>query len=291
MEQAWTILKVLQWTTGYFQRNGIEQPRADAEVLLAHVLGMQRIDLYLRYDQPLAADELARYRDAVRRRATHEPTQYIVGQQEFWSLNLIVNPAVLIPRPETEVLVERAVELLGKAPARVLDLGTGSGAIALALASECPSATILATDASVEALQVARHNAQRHGLAERVRFVAMDLAAAVSPSPNGTFDLIASNPPYISAEEFSRLPAPIARYEPRSALWGGGPQGLGVILKIIETGLPHLKPEGTLLVEIGQGQAELLHETLAGNPRCRCHQFHKDYSDILRVLEIRNKVA
>ena len=290
MQQAWTILKILQWTTGYFQRNGIEQPRADAEVLLAHVLGLQRIDLYLRYDQPLASDELARYRDAVRRRATHEPTQYIVGQQEFWSLSLIVNPAVLIPRPETEVLVERAVQLLEKAPAQVLDLGTGSGAIALALASECPGASIVASDASVEALQVARLNARRHGFAERVRFLAMDLAAAIAPNPNGTFDLIASNPPYISAEEFSRLPNTIARYEPRSALWGGSPQGLGVILKIIETGLPHLKPEGALLVEIGQGQAELLHETLVGNPHYRYHQFHKDYSNILRVLEIRKKI-
>lgn len=289
-QQAWTILKVLQWTTGYFQRNNIQQPRADAEVLLAHVLGVQRIDLYLRYDQPLTSDELARYRDTVRRRAAHEPTQYIVGQQEFWSLELSVDPAVLIPRPETELLVERAIQLLADAPARVLDLATGSGAIALALATECPAAQILATDASVRALQVARHNARRHHLAERVTFVAMNLFTAFSPGQTG-FDLIVSNPPYIGADEFDRLPAEIARFEPRQALWGGNPQGLGIILEIIATGLTCLRPEGTMLLEIGQGQAELLDELLQANSAIGQYQFHNDYSGILRVLEIRQTVS
>lgn len=290
MEQVWTILRVLQWTTGYFQRHGIAQARADAEVLLAHVLGVQRIDLYLHYDQPLTVDELARYRDLVRRRARCEPTQYIVQHQEFWSLELTVNSAVLIPRPETELLVERAIQLLGDTAARVLDVGTGCGAIALALATECPSAAIFASDASVQALQVARHNAHRHHLADRVTLVAMDLFSALATT-QPVFDLIISNPPYIDADEFNRLPAAIARYEPRSALWGGSPHGLGVILQIIGTGLAYLKPAGKLLVEIGQGQAERLEETLAGNPHCKHYQFHKDYSGILRVLEIHKTIS
>lgn len=290
MEQVWTILKVLQWTTGYFQRNSVEQPRANAEVLLAHVLGMQRIDLYLHYDQPLTSDELARYREVVRRRAAHEPTQYIVQEQEFWSLGLTVNPSVLIPRPETELLVEKALQILGDKPARVLDLGTGSGAIALALAKECPSAKLFATDASIQALQVARHNAHRHRLTERVTFVAMNLFTAFSTG-EAVFDLIISNPPYVGAQEFNQLPAEIAQYEPKSALWGGNPQGLGIILQIIDTGLPYLEPGGVLLLEIGQGQAQLLGETLQSNPNFKEHQFHKDYSDILRVLEMRKTVS
>ena len=129
MEENWTILRVLQWTTQYFTSKGIAQARANAEVLLAHALGTERIQLYLNYDRPLAPAELARYREMIRRRAAFEPTQYIVGTQEFWSLEFEVSPAVLIPRPETEILVERALEILGDDHALVLDLGTGSGAI------------------------------------------------------------------------------------------------------------------------------------------------------------------
>lgn len=161
-EAPWTILKVLQWTTGYFQRQEIEQARANAEVLLAHVLGLERIQLYLRHDQPLTGDELAKFREVVRRRAAREPTQYITQKQEFWSLDFEVTPSVLIPRPETELLVELAAEILGTASAHVLDLGTGSGAIAVALAHQCPNLAVVAIDSSPAALEVARRNAVRH---------------------------------------------------------------------------------------------------------------------------------
>ena len=146
MEERWTVLRVLQWTAEYFGRKGVEQPRAGAEVLLAHVLGMERIQLYLNFDRPLAPDELASYRELIRRRAAREPTQYITGRQEFWSLEFAVTPDVLIPRPETELLVEKALELVRGSSKRVLDLGTGSGAIAVALAHECKTIQVVATD-------------------------------------------------------------------------------------------------------------------------------------------------
>ncbi len=166
MEERWTVLKVLQWTTEYFTLKGIDQARASAEVLLAHVLGVERIQLYLNFDRPLAADELASYRALIRRRAAREPTQYIIGKQEFWSLEFEVTPAVLIPRPETELLVEKALALTRDTSKRVLDLGTGSGAIAIALAHECPNLRVVATDSSCAALLVARRNAARHHVEE-----------------------------------------------------------------------------------------------------------------------------
>ena len=175
MEERWTVLKVLQWTTEYFGLKGIDQPRASAEVLLAHVLGMERIQLYLNFDRPLAPAELASYRELIRRRAAREPTQYITGKQEFWSLDFEVTPAVLIPRPETELLVEKALELVRGTAKRVLDLGTGSGAIAIALAHECPTIQVVATDKSCAALLVARRNAFRHHVEERIALVATDL--------------------------------------------------------------------------------------------------------------------
>ncbi len=179
MEEQWTVLKVLQWTTEYFRDKGFEQPRADAEVLLAYVLGMERVQLYLNYDKPLSREELARFRGLVRRRAAYEPAQYITGKQEFWSLDFEVTPAVLIPRPETEMLVEKALEIAGNKPSFVLDLGTGSGAIAVALAHERSRIRVIAADKSWPAIEVARKNALRNGVAERICFVAMDLFEAI----------------------------------------------------------------------------------------------------------------
>lgn len=286
MEATWTILKVLQWTTGYFTRKGIEQPRANAEVLLSHVLGLERLQLYLRYDQPLVDGELARYRKAVQRRAAHEPTQYITGRQEFWSLEFEVNPSVLIPRPETEILVEKALESLGTDTARALDLGTGSGAIAVTLAHECPSLGILATDRSPEALVVARRNAIRHRVDNRIAFVAMDLFGAIDPA-RVSFDIIVSNPPYIDNADLEKLAPEVIHHEPASALLGGGTDGLGLILKILNQSPPYLKPGGTILLEIGFGQAEILKEKLPTELRSFSVEFFKDYSGILRVLQLK----
>ncbi|MFZ2446080.1 MAG: peptide chain release factor N(5)-glutamine methyltransferase [Syntrophobacteraceae bacterium] len=283
MEEKWTILRVLRWTTGYFSGKGIEQPRADAEVLLAHVLGLERLHLYLNHDKPLAPEELARFRELVRRRAASEPTQYIVGRQEFWSLEFEVTPAVLIPRPETEILVEKALELTGGAPALVLDLGTGSGAMAVALAHEREDIRVIATDESFPALLVAKRNAARNAVSDRVHFVRMDLMEALLPAR--CFDIVVSNPPYVAEAEFLDLAPEIANYEPHSALRGGGEQGLGLVRKILEQFRDHLKPGGSLLIEIGKGQAEILEKDLAGVAE---FEFIKDYSGIKRVLHVRN---
>ena len=283
MEETWTILKVLQWTTSYFAGKGIEQPRASAEVLLAHVLGVERIQLYLRHDEPLGAPDLSRFREAVRRRSAFEPTQYITGRQEFWSLDFEVTPAVLIPRPETEVLVEKALEILGGLPAAVLDIGTGSGAIAISIARERPLATVLAADKSFEALVVARRNALKHGVSGRVRFAAMDLFGGLDPR-SARFDLIASNPPYIGEDEILDLQPEIANYEPRTALEGGGRSGLGVIRKILCEFDNFLRPGGSLLMEIGLGQAEILMRERAQGSLPVDFEFIRDYCGVLRIL-------
>ena len=283
MEDPWTILKVIQWTTEYLRGKGFTQPRADAEVLLAHVLGKERVQLYLSFDKPLAGEELARYRSFLRRRAAHEPTQYITGKQEFWSLDFEVTPAVLIPRPETEVIVEKALEIAGEKPALVLDLGTGSGAISVALAHEREGIRVVAADKSWPAIEVARRNALRNGVAGRIFFMVMDLFEALDARP--LFDIIVSNPPYVSDAEFLDLAPEIANYEPPVALRGGGNQGLATIKRILEQFEAHLKPHGALLMEIGLGQAEILEAVIPGHWAGR-FEFIKDYSGIRRVLRV-----
>lgn len=286
MEEQWTVLNVLRWTTQYFSEKGFEQPRADAEVLLAHALGVERIQLYLNYDKPLSAEELALFRGLVRRRASFEPTQYITGKQEFWSLDFEVTPAVLIPRPETEVLVEKALEIGGNEPSLVLDIGTGSGAIAVAMAHERTAMRIVAADKSWSAIEVARRNAARHGVADRIFFVVADLFGAIAPLP--LFDLIVSNPPYVSDAEILDLSAEIANYEPRCALRGGGKRGLALIRNILEEFQSRLKPKGSLLMEIGLGQAEILEAEFSESPAGR-FRFLEDYSGIKRVLHVSGK--
>ncbi len=286
MEEQWTVLKVLQWTTEYFKGKRFEQPRADAEVLLAHVLGMERVQLYLNFDRPLSYAELARFRGFIRRRAAFEPTQYITGKQEFWSLDFEVTPAVLIPRPETEVLVEKALEIVGDEPSLVLDLGAGSGAIAIALAHERSGIRAIAADKSWSAIEVARKNAVNNDVADRINFVVMDLFEAFEQG--SLFDLIVSNPPYVSDAEILDLTPEIANYEPHSALRGGGKEGLALIRKILERYHAHMKPHGSLLVEIGLGQAEIIEseisEVLSGK-----FEFIEDYSGVRRVLHIAGK--
>ncbi len=288
MEEQWTILKVLQWTTSYFAGKGMAQPRADAEVLLAHVLGVERIQLYLNFEKPLGAGELAKFREFVKRRAAFEPTQYIVGKQEFWSLEFELSPAVLIPRPETEILVEKALALAGEEPALVLDIGTGSGAIAVALAHERPQVRVIATDKSFAAIRVARKNALRHGVADRVSFAAMDLMDALAPEHR--FDIVVSNPPYVSETEFLDLAPEIANYEPHGALRGGGAQGLSVVRRILEGFRNILKPGGSLLVEIGHDQAEVLDSEFSG-ASLEKFEFIRDYSGIKRVLHVKTAGA
>ena len=197
----WTILKTLQWTTAFFKSHHIDSPRLTAEVLLAHTLNIRRIDLYLRFDQPLTPPELAIYKAFIKRRAGREPLAYITGSREFYGLDFAVTPDVLIPRPETEFLVEEALRILpqdGLADSRrVLDLGTGSGAIIISLATRRPGHFFAASDKSVKAVSVAACNARTHRVEDQIRFFAGDLFAALTPEGPG-FDLVVSNPPYVA---------------------------------------------------------------------------------------------
>jgi release factor glutamine methyltransferase len=251
--QSWTILEVLRWTLGRFERQGIETARLDAELLATRAFARSRVELYTHYDQPLGEAELTSYRALVQRRLSGEPVAYILGHKEFWSIDLQVDARVLIPRPDTETLVEQGLELLKslgpeKPVCRVGDIGTGSGAVAIALKKERPDDEVFAVDRSADALAVAQANAARLDLA--VTFVEGDLVAPLA----GQFDLIVSNPPYIPSEEIDGLAAEV-RSEPRAAL-DGGPDGLALVRRLVDGARGVLRPEGYLAMEIGAGQAE-----------------------------------
>ncbi|MFZ5570994.1 MAG: peptide chain release factor N(5)-glutamine methyltransferase [Thermodesulfobacteriota bacterium] len=252
----WNIQRVLEWTTNYFKSHRIDSPRTTAEVLLAHALHLERIDLYLRYDQPLSRAERAVFKEFVRRRILHEPVAYITGSKEFWSMSFQVSPAVLIPRPDTECLVEAALELLPReaadGPGRVLELGTGSGAIIVALASERRGHRYFASEKSTAAAAQARENARAHGLTDQILFFCSDWFGAFRKGAL-PFDLIVSNPPYIAAEAIDGLEPEIAGFEPRLAL-DGDKDGLSALRQIIRSAPPWLRPGGHLLLEIGFDQ-------------------------------------
>jgi release factor glutamine methyltransferase len=279
---SWTILKTLHWTADYFRRRGIDGGRSVAEQLLAHTLGCERIDLYLRYDQPLNANELSRFKTLIKRRVQHEPEAYILGRREFWSLSFRVTPEVLIPRPETECLVETALgRFTGVDGIDVLELGTGSGAISVALAHERPSWRIQASDVSAKALAVARSNAGRLLEADRIEFLQ---GPWFEPLGDGrpAFDLIVSNPPYIAEGDLAGLGPEVRQFEPLIAL-NGGADGMDCIRHIIDRAPNYLKPEGALILEIGYDQGAAV-ELLAR----QCGRYHKveirkDYSGHDRV--------
>jgi release factor glutamine methyltransferase len=283
-EESWTVLKLLQWTTDYFQKNNVPEPLSSAEVLLAHVLGKDRLFLYLNYDRPMEASELTAYRASIKRRLEGEPNQYITGLQEFWSLPLRVSPDVLIPRPETEVLVEAVLEFLDKAEpiVDILDLGTGSGAIAIALARELPAARIVATDLSMAALRLAKKNAKLNQVDERIFFVRGDMLGAILGGSQ-KFTIMVTNPPYISDAEILELPREIRDFEPHHAL-EGGPDGLAVIRRIIAEAPTVLSPAGALFMEIGANQAERVAALVKDGQRYKSYRIIKDYSGLDRVL-------
>jgi release factor glutamine methyltransferase len=283
-EEPWTILKLLHWTTDYFKKNKVAEPRASAEVLLAHSLSQDRLYLYLNYDRPMQAEELAAFRTFVKRRLGGEPNQYITGTQEFWSLPFRVNPDVLIPRPETEVLLETVLEFLGspEIEVRVLDLGTGSGAIAVALAREFDLIRIVATDSSMAALKLAQENASLNQVDSKIRFVCADMFSAFSRVPQ-KFAVVATNPPYVSQSEFSTLSREIRDYEPHYAL-DGGPDGLVAIKHIIMEAPAVLSQRGALIMEIGANQTESVSTLVRDSQLYGNYRIIKDYSGLDRVL-------
>lgn len=245
----WTVLNLLEWSRDFFGGRGIDTARLDAELLLAHVLGVTRVRLYMEFDRPLTPPELDAYRALVKRRAAHEPVAYIVGSRGFWTLDLKTDSRALIPRPDTEVLVEEVVKRLPREPATFVDIGTGTGAIALAVASERPDLRVLATDASVDALALARENAA--SLQLEVEFLEGDLLDAIPPDI--TLNYIASNPPYVAESAREAMQIDVRDFEPAAALFAGA-DGFDVLARLIPTAFERLAPDGWLSVEIGFDQ-------------------------------------
>ena len=276
MPETLQLLEVLRATERYLADRGVESPRLNAEHLLAHALGHKRMELYLQFDRPLTEAERAPLRDMVKRRGTREPLQHILGTAEFHGRSFLCDKRALIPRPETEQLVELALEIAKQldTPA-ILDIGTGSGVIALTIALELPSAAIHATDASTNALALAAENAARHDLANRSTFHPADLLP-----PGGTrFDLIIANLPYIPSDDIASL-SPEVRHDPASAL-DGGADGLDLIRRLIDTAPARLAPGGALLLEIGAGQADAVNALLTAR-KFRDISLRTDYQNIPR---------
>jgi release factor glutamine methyltransferase len=280
--RRWTVLGLLEWTAGHLAQKGFDEARLTVDLLLAHVLRMRRLDLYLQFDRILEAGELAAFKILYERRLTHEPLQYILGETEFMGLRLAIGPAVLIPRPETEQLVELALGEaggFGKEDLEILDIGTGSGNIALALARRLPRASITSMDVSREALALAARNAAGNGITS-VRFLEADIFA---DEPAGlSFDLIVSNPPYVPARDFEQLGAEVRDYEPRQAVTDGG-DGLRFYGRIARRAKALLRERGAVLVEIGCGQAEAV-RALFEREGFREVLVHRDYAEIERVI-------
>jgi release factor glutamine methyltransferase len=287
MPTVWTIKALLVWTTDFLAKKGIENPRADAQILLGHVLGYDKTYLTVNFaEQPSEADR-NRFKELIHRRVAGWPVAYLVGTRDFYSLTFEVSPAVLIPRPDTETLVLEALTLLKplKEPA-VLDLGTGSGCIAVTIAHEKKDARVTAVDVSPDALAVARRNAERNGVADRVTFLQGDL---FEPLPAGiAFDLVVSNPPYIAGHEFAGLQPEVRDHEPRGAL-DGGADGLAFYRRIAAGVGPFLKPGGRLLLEIGSTQDADVRAILGERPELEVGPTLKDLAGHTRVTTAKKR--
>jgi release factor glutamine methyltransferase len=268
---------------------GVENPRLEAEDLLAHTLKAGRAEIYLRLREELSDEDAGAFIEILERRAEREPVQYLTGEAEFCGLAFLVSPAVLIPRPETEALVEEGASLIkDRACPAIADLGTGSGCIAVSLAERIPGAQIYAVDSSAHALEVAGRNAKSHGAEGKVKFLLGDLFGPLEAEGlAGRLDLIVSNPPYIPSGEIPGL-QPEVLYEPLGAL-DGGPDGLDFIRLIINRSPAYLAPGGWLLMEIGMGQAGSVRALVADEPGLEFTKFVKDFAGIDRVLVARKK--
>lgn len=274
-----TVLEFLGRAHEFLAARGVASARLDAEVLLASVLGIDRVGVYLRFDQPLAAREVDAYRELLRRRAAGAPVAYLTGTREFWSVPLAVTPDVLIPRPETELLVERVLAGRVDGEPRILDLGTGSGALAIALARELPAARVVAVDVSPAAAAVATANAARAGVAERVTVVVGSWTAPLDAAAR--FDVIVSNPPYVPTAALAGL-APEVQAEPALAL-DGGEDGLAAYRALVPQAAARLAPGGRLLLEVGEGQAETV-AAIAVAAGLEGVAWHADLAGIARVV-------
>lgn len=278
-----TVLDFLRIASDYFAEQGIETARLDAEVLLGHVLRKDRVFLYVHFDQPLEPFEVDQYRDLVGRRARREPLAYLTGEKEFYSQTFHVTPAVLIPRPETELLVEAVLAWAMEHPGlTIADVGTGSGAIAVTLARELPDAKLLAIDTSAEALAVAEENAKKLGVADRVRLLRGEWLA---PVRGQSLDAVVSNPPYIASADIEQLEPEVRRFEPRLAL-DGGRDGLDAYRVLLKQAATVVRPDGAMFLEIGHDQAEAVVD-LSRLSGWQTEEIISDHAGIQRIVSLR----
>jgi release factor glutamine methyltransferase len=288
-DDVWTVLRLMTWSGDYLKSKGVERGRLDAEHLLAHALGVPRLQLYLQYDRPLDKSELDRFRPLLRRRAAREPLQYIVGRAAFRELDLKVDSRVLIPRPETEVLVDEVLAWCqGSEDLTALDLGTGSGAIALSLLVEGPFRKVMATDVSADALDLAGENARDLGLESRLELRLGSLFDAVEPGQ--VFDVVVSNPPYIADAEAVALQPEVGVWEPGHALFGG-PDGLSVLRSVIQGAGAVLRTSGLLALEVGERQPGIVVTALEATGDYEDVRVRRDLSGRQRVVLARRAGA
>jgi release factor glutamine methyltransferase len=292
-DEPWTIGRLLNWTTDFLREKGAESPRLDAEVLLAHVRGCQRIELYTAFEEPASEELRQRFRELVKQRAAGKPVAYLVGQREFFSLPFEVTPDVLIPRPETELLVVRALDLAKQVPLsertdgiQLADVGTGSGILAVTFAKRVPTAQVTAIDVSPAALAVARRNAERHGVTDRVEFVEGDLFSGLPAEQR--FDLIVSNPPYVTSAEMKELAGDVRGFEPALAL-DGGELGTAVIERLIAQAAGRLTAAGWLLMEISPTIVERVESLLETAPQLERRPTKNDLAGLPRVVQAQRR--
>jgi release factor glutamine methyltransferase len=289
--QIWTIQKLLKWVTEYLAAKGIESPRLSAEFLLSHVLALKRIELYTQFNKQVPQEQLVKLHDLVKRAGLHEPIAYLTGKTEFYSLELDITADCMIPRPETELLVQRAIEYLRTRCGiqYVCDLCTGSGCIAVAIAKNFPDARVIATDISAAALEVAARNIEKHRLNERIRLLCGDLFEPIIKQLDvNQFDLIVCNPPYVSTSEYENIDKNIKDYEPKSALLAGV-DGLDVYHRIFEKVDGFLKPNAALMLEIGYAQGPSVKELLKQTGAFAEIKIEKDFHDNDRIVISRKK--
>ncbi|MCX5748968.1 MAG: peptide chain release factor N(5)-glutamine methyltransferase [Candidatus Saganbacteria bacterium] len=288
---TWTISSILDWTTGYFEKNGIENPHLEAEILLSHSLGLKRIDLYVQHERVLKDDELATFKKLILRRAKKEPTAYITGKRSFMSLDFDVDSSVLIPRPETERLVEITIDAgkdIKKDRICILDIGTGSGAVSVSLAYYLKNSYITATDISKSAIETAARNAAKHCVSDRITFIHDNIFD--SKYKGDKFDIIVSNPPYIPSGEIKNLQAEIANYEPVQAL-DGGADGMDFYRNIFAKTHVYLFPSGYLIIEAGIGQSSKIVKMIDDSVEFETPKVFEDHNGIERVIVSRKTGA
>ncbi len=277
-----TVLESIKLSTEYLEKKGIESARINAELLLAKILNCKRLDLYLQFERPLVEEEIKLYREFLSRRSKFEPVQYILGSVEFYGLEFEVNKSVLIPRPETEILVEEIINSFNKEDTtKILDVGTGSGNIAVSLAVHLPESKIIAIDSSIDALNTAKKNSELNNTKDRINFIEWDINSG-DLFPEKDFDIVVSNPPYVSETDFTKLQPELKIYEPKVALTDNA-DGLSFYKSICTKSKDLLKTGGQIFLEAGMGQAEKIKDILLNNNYSNV-KLKKDYLNIDRVV-------